>query len=275
MIYYKRRIVVDMTYYEKTKNEYENLTPGLKKVAEVLLTNPILFATHPAKKIAHVLDVSETMVVRFSKAIGYEGFGSLQADVKRNLLTIRPPEKGTHEDKHPFKAIMESDSNNINQIADHLDWAIAEKIVDCLVNADSIKVVGYYQSFAYAHWFAVLMNTLLGNTQLYRPETDIGITKQGSGQCVVIFSYYRYALGTIRLAEEARDKGNQVIVITDSRSSPVVEYADHVLVIPIAQKSVLEKGPVTFSVLNSLLLHIAHRIDKLDLINPTNNYYIQ
>ncbi len=275
MIYYKRKTGVGMTYYDKTKNEYENLTPGLKKVAEVLLTNPILFATHPAKKIAHVLDVSETMVVRFSKAIGYDGFGSLQADVKRDLLTIKPPGKESSEDKHPFSRVMESDSNNINQIVDHLDWVIAENIVDSLQKAENIQVVGYYQSFAYAHWFAVLLNKLLGNTQLYRPETDIGISKQGSGQCVVIFSYYRYALGTIRLAEEARDKGNQVIVITDSRSSPVVEYADHALVIPFAQRSVLEKGPVTFSVLNSLLLHIAHRIDKLDLINPTNNYYIQ
>ncbi|MCG3086460.1 MurR/RpiR family transcriptional regulator [Sporosarcina cyprini] len=263
-----------MTYYAKTKKEYEQLTPGLKKVAEVLLHNPILFATHPAKKIAQVLDVSETMVVRFSKAIGYDGFGSLQADVQRSLLTIGPPEE-KNTDKHPFSMIMESDSKNIIQIADSLEWDVAEKIVECLVGAETIKVIGYYQSFAYAHWFTVLLNTLLGNTSLYRPETDIGITKQGSAHSVVIFSYYRYALGTIRLAEEARQNGNEVILITDSLSSPVVELADHTLVIPIAQKSVLEKGPATFSVLNSLLLHIANRIGKLDLINPTNNYYIK
>ncbi|MHC8517848.1 MurR/RpiR family transcriptional regulator [Sporosarcina sp. ITBMC105] len=263
-----------MRYDERTKKEYEKLTAGLKKVAEALLTNPILFATHPAKKIAHVLGVGETMIIRFAKAIHYEGFSALQTDVQRSLLTIRSPEN-KRADQHPFSGIMESDSDNITQIAGHLDWAVAEKIVDCLVEAEAINVIGYYQSFAYAHWFTVLLNTLLGNTTLYRPETDIGMTKRGSGQCVVIFSYYRYALGTIRLAEEARANGNQVIVITDSGSSPVVDFADHVLVIPISQKSVLEKGPVTFSVLNSLLLHVAQQIDKLDLINPANNYYIQ
>ncbi|KZN99889.1 MurR/RpiR family transcriptional regulator [Pseudobacillus badius] len=264
-----------MSYYEKTKKDYENLTPGLKKVAEALLNNPILFATHPAKKIASILDVSETMVIRFSKAVGYEGYGALQSDVQRSLLTVGPPEKEPKKDTHPFSLVMESDSKNILQIAEHLDWATIEKIVHSLAGAETIKVIGYYQSFAYAHWFAVLLNSLLDNTTLYRPETDIGLTKQGAAHCVIIFSYYRYALGTIRLAEEARNNGNEVIIITDSLLSPLIEYADHTLVIPIAKKSVLEKGPVTFSVLNSLLLHIAQKIGKLDFINPTSNYYIK
>jgi DNA-binding MurR/RpiR family transcriptional regulator len=64
-------------------------------------------------------------------------------------------------------------------------------------------------------------------------------------------------------------------VITDSQLSPLAEYGDYILTIHSAKKSILEKGPVTFSVLNTLLLHIAQKVGKMEFVNPTNKYYIQ
>ncbi|SEI88702.1 transcriptional regulator, RpiR family [Bhargavaea ginsengi] len=265
-----------MPYREKIRNSFDSLTPGLKKVGEVLLANPILFATRPAKQIAEVLGVSETMVVRFSKAIGFDGFGELQKDIQQTLLAGPVvADESAGDTENPFGRIMGSDVRNIQKAAAELDTDIGRKFVDILSESETVQVVGYYQSFPFAHWFAFLLNTLTGTAALYRPETDIGIIKKGSGHCVVIFSYYRYALGTIRLAEEARDNGNQVLVITDSSHSPVVRYADHALVLPGAERSVLEKGPVTFSVMNTLLLHVAKKLGKLDFINPANQYYVK
>ncbi|SDE79478.1 transcriptional regulator, RpiR family [Bhargavaea beijingensis] len=265
-----------MPYRERTEQHYDSLTLGLKKVGEALLANPILFATRSAKQIAEVLGVSETMIVRFSKAIGFDGFGELQKDIQQTLLAgpvVTDENPGDHE--NPFGQVMSSDVRNIQKAAAEMDAAVAGRFVDILAESETVQVVGYYQSFPFAHWFAFLLNTLTGTASLYRPETDIGIIKQGSDHCVVIFSYYRYAMGTIRLAEEARNNGNLVLVITDSSHSPVVRYADHTLVLPGAERSVLEKGPVTFSVMNTLLLHIAKTLGKLDFINPANQYYVK
>lgn len=264
-----------MSFVEKTKEAYPELTAGLKKVAEALLINPIMFATHPAKKIASLIDVSETMVIRFAKSIGYPGFGTLQTEIQRSLLSLSP--SNGHENpssSDPYSGVMETDSKNIAQIAHQLDWKTTEAVVQHLSASKSVKVVGYYQSYAYAHWFSFSLNSLLGNTSLYHPETEIGISTFGKENCVVLFSFYRYALGSIRLAKEARESGNTVIIITDSLVSPAVEYADYTLVIPISQKSILEKGPVTFSFLNSILLHIAKKNGKLGFVNPTSNYFI-
>ena len=82
-----------MDYLENTQKHYPHLTKGLKKVAESLRTNPVLFATHPAKKTAEIIDVSETMVIRFCKAIGYAGYGELQKDVQQSLLSLKPPKR--------------------------------------------------------------------------------------------------------------------------------------------------------------------------------------
>ncbi|MBM7587207.1 DNA-binding MurR/RpiR family transcriptional regulator [Bacillus pakistanensis] len=265
-----------MSYLEKTQTHYNDLTKGLKKVGESLLSNPVLFATHPAKKVAEIIDVSETMVIRFCKAIGFNGYGELQKDVQQRLLSIQPSNQEIPIEKsNSFEQVMSIDEINIHQTSRNMDWDTAQEIVNQLVISNAISVVGYYHSFSYAHWFSFLLNNLLENTTLYRPETDIGITKKGKKNCVVIFSYYRYALEAIRLAQEARANGNTIIVITDSQLSPLAEYGDYILTIHSAKKSILEKGPVTFSVLNTLLLHIAQKVGKMEFVNPTNKYYIQ
>jgi DNA-binding MurR/RpiR family transcriptional regulator len=266
----------DMNYYTRTKENFHNLTTGLKKVGEALLSNPVLFATYPAKKVAEVLDVSETMVIRFCQAIGFNGYRELQTDVQHSLLSLNPISDDSFEKQgNTFENIMNIDAQNILQVSSNIDWEVAEKIVDELVSAKEIKVVGYYHSFSYAHWFSFILDSLLDNTSLYRPETDTGIKGKGREYCVVIFSYYRYALESIRIAEEAKSNGNTIIIITDSQLSPIIDYGDYVLLIQISRKSVLEKGPVTFSILNTLLLHIAKKIGKMDFINPTNKYYIK
>lgn len=265
-----------MAYLENTQKHYHHLTKGLKKVAEYLRTNPVLFATHPAKKTAEIIDVSETMVIRFCKAIGYAGYGELQKDVQQSLLSLKPPKRNNgHDQVNSFERIMQLDEENIHHASLNVDWAVAKQIVDCLVQSKSTTIVGYYHSFSYAHWFYFLLHHLLDNTSLYRPETDIGFTNKGSDHTVIIFSYYRYALEGIRLAKEAKEKGNKIIIITDSKLSPIADYGDYVLTIHSAKKSILEKGPITFSVLNALLLHIAQKTGKMDFVNPANTYYIK
>lgn len=265
-----------MNYYERTKENYPHLTNGLKKIAESLIANPIIFATYSAKKNAESLDVSETMVIRFCKAIGYHGYRELQLDVQHSLLSLQlNSDEIIRKKDQSFESIMNVDAENILQATSHINWEIADQIVDTLISAKSVQVVGYYQSFSYAHWFSYTLNNLLNKSTLYRPETDSGIKHKGKEYCVVIFSYYRYALESIRIAEEAKENGNTVIIITDSELSPISHWGDYVLSIQVAQKSILEKGPVTFSLLNSLLLHMAQKMEKLELINPTNKYYIK
>lgn len=216
------------------------------------------------------------MVIRFCKVIGYHGYSELQADVQHALLSLKPIENlNNNEPLNSFEGVMRMDQQNIHQLSSKLDWDTAEKIVDTLVLSKGIIVIGYYHSFSYAHWFSFLLSHLLEQTLLYRPETDTGVKNKGKEYAVIIFSYYRYALESIRLAEEAKANNNTIIVITDSQLSPLASLGDYVLNIQIEQKSILEKGPVTFSVLNALLLHIAQKVGKLDFLNPTNKFYIR
>lgn len=248
-----------------TKKNFPNLTKGLKKVGDSLLSNPSIFATNSSKQIGEIIGVSETMVIRFCKSIGYDGFLTLQKDVLNHLLTEsnncnNESLKGVEDKLSNFEEYIARDVNLLNHNIKTINNEKLENIVETFLNSERIVIAGYYQSFSFAHWLFFNLNYTLGNASLYRPETDALVFEHlPKDSCAVIFSFSRYALDTIRFAEDAKKKGVKVIAFTDSRVAPIVEYADVVVLVEVGTKPLLEKGPVTLSIINSILSEVINR----------------
>ncbi|WP_144512812.1 MurR/RpiR family transcriptional regulator [Bacillus sp. FJAT-22090] len=258
---------MDSKFIINTKKQFPSLTKGLKKVGDSLLSTPTIFATHSSKQIGEIIGVSETMVIRFSKSIGYEGFNMLQKDVINHLLTksnnCNESLKEENSSLNHFGEHITRDVNLLNSNIKALDVEKLEIIVETLLKSERIVIAGYYQSFVFAHWLFFNLNYTLGNASLYRPETDALVFDYLPREsCVIIFSFPRYALDTIRFAEDAKKKGVKVIVFTDSRLAPIVDYADIVILVEVGNNPLLEKGPVTLSLINSILSEVMNRADK-------------
>ncbi|WP_408011457.1 MurR/RpiR family transcriptional regulator [Pseudalkalibacillus sp. A8] len=266
-------------YLIQTNKNFPTLTKGLKKVADHLLSEPMIFAIHPAKKVGSIIGVSETMVIRFCHTIGYSGYSDLQQEVRKHLLDLKQTNEIYDEDireTNSFSKSMSTDIAHIRNNMEHLEIEKMEQVVDTIINSERVVVAGYYHSFSYAHWMYFNLNYTLGNAVLYRPENDAGLLDLlPEKACIVIFSFYRYALDTIRLAEEAKSKGIKVVAITDSRVSPIVEFADLVIPINSNNKTLLSKGPVTLSLVNSLLHEMIQRVEDRGKIRSTYKFFIK
>jgi len=254
-------------YEIKTKEQFPYLTKGLKKVADSLLNNPSIFAANSSRHIGELIGVSETMVIRFCKSIGYEGFNMLQKDVLNHLLVANENDNESLQEEnnnlHYFEEHIKKDITLLNSNIMTLDIEQLESIVETILKSEKIVIAGYYQSFAFAHWLFFNLNYTLGNATLYRPETDARVFDFLPKECcVIVFSFSRYALDTIRFAEDAKKKGIKVIVFTDSRLAPIVDHADIVILVEVGNNSLFEKGPVTLSIINSILSEIMKRADK-------------
>ncbi|NWN97092.1 MAG: SIS domain-containing protein, partial [Bacillus sp. (in: Bacteria)] len=129
-----------------------------------------------------------------------------------------------------------------------------------------IIIVGYYQSFTYAYWLYYHLNYILGNTVLYRPETDSRIIiNSPERSCLVVFSFFRYATDPINLAKSAKERGLHVIVVTDSAVSPITEFADTVIVINLGSRfSFFRIGMVALSIANMILYEISDKVKPED-----------
>ncbi|MCW1929273.1 MurR/RpiR family transcriptional regulator [Bhargavaea beijingensis] len=266
-------------YVTETELVFSDLSKGLKKVAECLLHDPITFAIHPAKKIGKIIGVSETMIIRFCRSIGYEGFSQLQEEVRKEMMHFHQgaplPETEPYE-MNPFAQNVKDDIHILQSNLENMDPDSLSSIAAMMSQSERVIVVGYYQSQAFAYWLFFNLNYITGNAYLYRPDIDarlLDITPKNS--CVVVFSFYRYAMDTIRFAEEAKKKGLSVILITDSRVSPAIEFADHVISINLSDASLLRKGPVILSIVNSVLTEIVKQVDQSDIPASMFKYFIK
>lgn len=264
------------TYIEKTENHYSSLTKGLKKVANHLLQDPTIFAIHPAKKIGELIGVSETMIIRFCYSIGFEGFSALQKEIRKSLMTITSSTniKSTHSNHFTNELII--DRELINKNVNNIDIEDIHKAIDIILESQKIIVSGYYQSYSFAHWLYFNLNYILGNTSLYRPESDARLLELlPKKSCIIVFSFYRYALDTIKFAKDAKEQGLKVLAFTDSKVSPIAEYADTIIPIQVDNHSIFRKGPITLSVINALLHELLIKVDHVEETTSTFKYFIK
>lgn len=259
---------MEPNYLVQTKEKYDSLTKGLKKVADNVLVDPMVFVIHPAKQAGKVIGVSETMIIRFCNEIGYKGFKDFQHEIREHLLN-NTPEVTTDIDEqyqHPILKSMTLDMMHLKRNIEQIDVALIEQVVNSMINNEKRVIVGHNHSFIYAHWLSTNLQYLVGDTILYRAEEDFMlIEKLKEGSVVIAFSFFRYSVDTIKIAEKAKKRGLTVIAITDSIDAPIVEFAD--IVIPLVftrNRGTIHKSPVTMSVLNVLLFEVAKVIDEED-----------
>ncbi|GGB43705.1 SIS domain-containing protein [Virgibacillus dakarensis] len=267
-------------YLNRTKQCFPKLTKGLKKVADHLISEPMIFAIHPAKKVGKIIGVSETMVIRFCTTIGYSGYKPLQKEIRKHLLDLNQSSlEELNTNNYPannYTRSMVADINNLNSNINEIELENIDAFVETIIDSQKLVIAGYYHSFTFAHWLYFNLSYILGNASLYRPETDAGLLDLlPEKSCIIVFSFYRYALDTLRLAEEAKNKGIKVITITDSRVAPVTEFADIVIPINMKRKDLFSKGPVTLSIINAILYEIIQRVEDREKIQETYKYFIK
>lgn len=257
---------MEPNYLLATKEKYDSLTKGLKKVADNLLADPMTFAIHPAKQSGKVIGVSETMIIRFCNEIGYKGFRDFQRDVREFLLNNLhdTPILQIENYDNPLLKSMVLDITHLKRNIDQLDTEVINQVVETIINSKRRLIVGQYQSFSFAHWLSINLQYLIGDTILYRAEEDLQLIEQLPKESVVIaFSFFRYATSTLKMAEKAKKRGLTVIAITDTKSAPIAEFAD--IVIPLVfnrNRGTLHKSPITMSVLNVILFEIINIVEK-------------
>lgn len=268
-------------YVKNTKEQFPQLTKGLKRVAEHLIHDPIVFAMHPAKKIGTMIGVSETMIIRFCHSIGYSGFSALQEDVRRQLLDFNEYSAASFNDNEDsqlgnLENNIQKDIQLFEQSLSFIEPGKYQSVIDSIINSEKIVLAGYYQSFTFAYWFYYNLNCILGNAYLYRPEIDnLLLDHLPKKACVIVFSFYRYAIDTIKFAKEAKSKGIKVIAFTDSQVAPIADVADEIILIHFGNDTVLRKGPITLSIMNGLLHEIFQQSKTVSRIPNAYKYFIQ
>jgi DNA-binding MurR/RpiR family transcriptional regulator len=221
-------------------NRAHTLPRRLTQVAAYALDNPDEIAFGTAASVAQNAGVQPSTLVRFSQALGYQGFSDLQ-DVFRSRLRERVPsyderlaqlrEHGLNASKAQalLDGFAEAASRSVAEFQAKADPAAIDKAVEILSGAETIYLAGLRRSFPITSYMAYAMGKLGIRNLLVDGIAGLGAEQTSfiSGKdALLAISFTPYASETVALAAAAKARGARIVSITDSVFSPIAPVAD-------------------------------------------------
>jgi len=243
-----------------------DLTPGQQETARFLLENPKEAAFLTAAQVGERVGVSESTVIRFASALGFDGYPGLRAAVKdllmERLSTLeRIGEYSAQEAGSLVHKAIESDMDSLGSARATVDVEAIEHLGGEIAGAESVFIVGHRSSKALAYYLFHYLSWLFPTVELLGSETALEkITGAGKGTLVIGISFPRYTTWTVQMLEYAREKGLKVAAVTNSYSSPLAAPSELVVTVPWNPLSFIDSFTAPISVINCVILSAAREL---------------
>jgi DNA-binding MurR/RpiR family transcriptional regulator len=212
----------------------------LAQIATYALDNPDEIAFGTVSSIAEQADVQPSTLVRFSQAMGYQGFSELQEVFRSRLRDrilnyderieqLRQHALSSSKSNVIFHGFSDAGEKSIAALREKLDPTALDRAVEMLARAETIYLVGLRRSFPISSYMAYALGKLNVRAILVdaigglAPEQVAYATRKDA---VLAISFTPYASETVSLAEAAARRKVPVISITDSPFSPLARLAD-------------------------------------------------
>ncbi len=244
-----------------------------------------------ATALAREVGVSESTVVRFANALGYEGYPTLQKalqyQVRKRLTTDERFSLGSElSQENVLTTVLKEDMRNIRQTVDHIDREAFSQTVDAILNARHIYILGLRSAAPLAQFMTYYLNFIFENVaQVSTGLADVfeGLLRIQPEDVLIGISFPRYSTRTVEAMRFAHSTGARVIAITDSVHSPLNNEADLCLTASTNMPSFVDSLAAPLSLINALIVALSlkkrdelhHHLNRLEEIWSRNSVYLK
>ena len=253
---------------EELRRSYDRLTQSQKRIAEFIVEHPQAVAFSTVDQMAAQLDVNPSTIVRFTYRLGLNGFPDLQERMRemvrgqlaRTGNPISEHKGGAHLGGTSFGASLSHDWQNLHYTIENVNPDMFGRAINLLARARRVYVVAGFSTYPVAQYFAVILDRLRSDITLLSANDAFAtfrIAEIESDDCVVAFTFPRYASATHRVTVWAKEHQTKVIAVTDTPISAVGQIADIVLVAASAGTGMQNSMVAPMAVANALLNGVA------------------
>lgn len=214
--------------------KYDDLTPGEKKVADVVMLIGENIMDYNIASLAAESKVSEPTVVRFCRNIGIKGIKELKKAAMQSLYVETSPSTSIN------KELSNSDEKLVPYVIDNLITILNETkklvnedslkdAIELLNNATYIKIVGYGGSSIVARHIHHYLRMAGMHVDLFRNYEDFYPSlheKYNEHDVIIAISYSGNSNIALDLVRDAKNKGAHVISITSWGECKLNSLAD-------------------------------------------------
>ena len=248
------------------------LSKGHRRIAEYIAEHYDKAVFMTAAALGNACGVSESTVVRFATAMGYEGYPELRetlASLVRQQLTSeqRFAIASTIQERDVLSTVLHNDEQNIRKTVEALSQLDFDDVVSRLLAARRIYVMGLRSAAPLAQFMYHYLHQVLDDVKLVHNTTgDVfeEIARIGEKDVLVGISFPRYSARTLECMRFAKQNGAQVVGLTDGEMSPLHDEADVCLCASTDMASFVDSLAAPLSVINALVVSVGlHRREEL------------
>ena len=248
----------------KINEKYPKMSKGHKAVAAYITEHYDQAVFMTAAQLGNEVGVSESTVVRFASAIGYDGYPEFQRVleewVKDKFSSVARvgAKYGKSSQSEIIQSVLSADIEKINDTLENLDPVAFETAVDTLLNAENIYIIGLRSCEPLAEFLSFYLQMIRGNIVLLRSTSTTELFEQmiriSERDAIVGISFPRYSMRTLKAMEFANDRNAKVIAITDTVHSPMNLYSSCNLLARSDMVSIVDSLVAPLSLINALVV---------------------
>lgn len=154
------------------RSRTDSFSRGQKRIADYILMNYDKAAFMTAGHLGRKAQVSESTVVRFASQLGYDGYPNMQRAlqelVRGKLTSLQRIQvsRDQMQEQDVLTGVMQRDMNSIHTAIESVDRAAFDQVVDRLLTASHIYLMGVRSSAFLAGYLNFYLHLMFKNVTL-------------------------------------------------------------------------------------------------------------
>ena len=156
-----------------------------------------------------------------------------------------------------LSTVLKADIGNIRSTIESVDTGVFNTVIDNMLNARRVYLVGIKSAAPLAQFFGYYLNFILEDVMIVTSmQSDVyeSMLRIGEGDMCIGISFPRYSSRTVDALKFAKDRGAYVAALTDSMFSPIAELADSVLIARSDMASFADSLVAPLSLINAIIV---------------------
>jgi DNA-binding MurR/RpiR family transcriptional regulator len=214
---------------------FDEFSRSQKDVAQYIVDHLDEVAFSTAEELARRANTSSSTVVRFSQALGFEGFPELQGSAREEYRRKTAAAAGARTaeplfslDQSPYETAIAADHLNVEETARKTSRSEVDAAIEAIASAEKVLIAGTDQMAFFASYMRHLLMLLDLRAEIVASPSQEALSRLGridESTLVIGLSAGRPHPLVVRAMKLARHRKARTLAITDATLSEVAKLA--------------------------------------------------
>ena len=271
-----------------------SLPSKMADAARFALDNPDFIALNSMRSAAKKCNVTSPTMLRLAHKMGFESYIEFKAMFQNDVIDKSFGERaiqlrnniGTDNKETILQSFTKSAINNMEKTLADCHPETLQQMAKLLLSANTTYVIGSGSMHSISAFMQITGRMILPGLRVPRHGEATMIEPLGainSNDAVLALTVAPYAKGTAAALKFAKNRGAAIMVITDKRSSPLLEYSDLHLLVATNSPHYYPSYVAVITVIEALLANVVaeggdeiiNRITEIEHVRAMSGTYIQ